>query len=320
MTIENFVTESHILSPSMTSKIIKDFMMSTTENDLLDLSQTAGILRRHSSLAVHQTAEALDNITGLIRLYHQPTCFRVAKVGYTCFKDSDQQILATTLASLKRIFRKARLLFRRRIMKKKIMDNLIENLEFTPDDLGEAMQLINILCGLVASERLLGYIPYMLGKIRRTKLWRQSCFAEMPWTELSVVLKFQNNPSKSSLDELLRRISLKVKFDLGIVKTWIHLAATMIAKDQYIPNTVKEHKIDRLCCRVQADGLHLDSFTSADTLEARAYRVAYLTFREDWFVDVGPYVIDLTDQAFAWFKRQVLREASSSMFVNPTWF
>jgi hypothetical protein len=277
----------------------------STESDLLDLSQIASILRRHSSPAVYKTAEALDRITGLIRIYHQPTCFRIFKVGYTCFKNSDQETLATTITSLKRIFRKARLLIRRPTMKGKSMEVFIEKLEFAPDDLVKAMQLVNILRGLVASGRLLAYVLYMLGKIQRTKLWRQSHFGKMPWSEVSVVL--QNTPSDSSLDELLCRISLKWKFDLDVVKTWIHLAANTTSKDQYIVTAVKEYNSDRLRNRVQTDGRDLDTFTSADTLETRAYRIAYFAFREEWFEDVTPDLIELNDRAWAGLKTSMTK-------------
>jgi hypothetical protein len=280
----------------------------STETNLLDLSQIAGILRQHSSLTVHQTAEVLYRITGLIRLYHQPTCFRIFTVGYTCFKENDQKTLAVTVTSLKRIFRKAYLLIRLPIMKEKVMDVSTEKLEFAPDVLVEAMQLIDILRGLVASERLLAYISYMLEKIQRTKLWRQSHFGKMTWSEVSIVL--QNTPGDSSLDELLCRISLKWKFELDIVKTWIHLAATMTSKDQYIVTAVKELKINRLRHRVQTDGYDLDTFTSADTLETRAYRIAYLKFREEWFEDITPNLIDLNDQACGWLKRQLQAEGT----------
>jgi hypothetical protein len=288
----------------------------STESELWDLSQIARILRRHSSPEVHKTAEALDRIAGLISLYHQPTCFRVLKVGYTCFNTSDQETLAATIASLKRIFRKARFLIRRPTIKAKakVMDVLIEKLEFPPDDLAEAMQLVNILRGLVASERLLAYISYILGKIRRTRLWRQSHFGKWPWSEVGVVL--QNTPTDFSLDELLCRLSLKWKFDLDVVKMWIHLAGTMTSKDQYIVNAVKEYNIDRLRDRVQTDGCDLDIFTSADTLETRAYRIAYFAFREEWFEDVTPNLIDLNDRAWASLKRQL--QAEGHKFVSRT--
>lgn len=135
----------------------------------------------------------------------------------------------------------------------------------------------------------------MLCKIRRFPEWSQSAFGEMTWEEVDAVLA--DGEHKSSPVEVIYRSSLSSNYEGEFIEIWINGRATMSLKDLYIVRTIQDSKLDKLTNRVLCDKTHLEHIAADNDLEARAYRLALTTFREEWFIklDVSFYI--LTDKA-----------------------
>jgi hypothetical protein len=99
---------------------------------------------------------------------------------------------------------------------------------------------------------------------------------------------------------VLVRVSFKLGFDVSIMKAWIRFGAQIAKKNLYIVNLVKDLQIAKVAARVLEDETTLNFVTADSTTEACAYRLAYTTFKEEWFtyLNVGHY--ELTDKAEKW--------------------
>jgi hypothetical protein len=89
----------------------------------------------------------------------------------------------------------------------------------------------------------------------------------------------------------------------------------MSSKDLYIVRAVHDSKLSKLANRVLSNETHLD-ITADDDLKARAYRLAFTTFREERFaeLDFGFYI--LTDKADRWLDAQQKKPIRESWFLT----
>ena len=270
----------------------------SAEASLRRLCRLGWSLETHNSPAVRDMAKSLRFITSIILQWHQPTFVNIAQAGYTCFDVAGQETLKNSTKLLESLLKAARILLKSEAIREKAIDSL----RFSSDEIREIMRQITILRRLVMRERLTAYFPYMLAKIRRFREWSQSAFAKMTWEEVDAVLA--DNEQQTSLEEVLHRLSLSCNYDREFIKIWIHDRANMSSKDLYIVRTVQDSKLDKLANRVLSDETHLEHITADDDLEACAYRLAFTTFKEEWFIklDVGLYI--LTDKANGWLDAQ----------------
>ena len=251
----------------------------STEQDVKYLYELSGILTLHPRSGVANTMMNLHYILSTVLFSHQPTYFRRKQVGYSCFKSTGQDTLRNVLKDLKIILRSAKILLRL----EGHHDESIKLLDFSPDQLDKCTRHIATLRALVAADRYTAYIPYMLGKIRRTLPWRKSQFATMRWEEVSAVLMDPDSIQMAPLIDAMREVSLKTKFDLDILKTWVLRGSNLGGSDLYIVEAAKSQHIDDLANRVLMDETNFDEFTAGGSVDARAFRLAFLTFKDDWF-------------------------------------
>ena len=282
----------------------------SSEASLNLLCRLGWSLDAHDSPAVRDMAKSLRFITAIILHWHQPTFVNIAQAGYTCFDVAGQETLKNITKRLESLLKVARILLKSETIREKA----IGSLSFSSDEIREIKEQITYLRRLVMRERLTAYFPYMLGKIRRCPEWSQSAFAKMTWEEVDAVLA--DSEHQSSLEEVLDRLSLSCNYEREFIKIWIHGRANMSSKDLYIVRTVQDSKLDKLANRVLSDETHLEHITADDDLEARAYRLAFTTFREEWFVklDIGFYI--LTDKADRWLDAQQKAPTRGSLFLR----
>ena len=104
----------------------------------------------------------------------------------------------------------------------------------------------------------------------------------MAWKEVDNILA--DGKGRNALEEVLRRS----KFDVESIKIWIYSRQKHIVKESVL-SVVHDFKLSKLSNRVLTDECHLEDMTADDDLEARAYCLAFTTFRKEWFaeMDVG---------------------------------
>jgi hypothetical protein len=88
-------------------------------------------------------------------------------------------------------------------------------------------------------ERLTGYIPYMLNKLRTVSEWRHSRFAKMEWPEINAALA----NGDESLDTVLSKVAYSMVCDIDIVRKWVQLGSNLTPKDYYIARRIKDYEI-----------------------------------------------------------------------------
>jgi len=145
-------------------------------------------------------------------------------------------------------------------------------------------------------ERLTGYISYMLNKFRTISEWRNSWFAKMKWTKISVVLANDDD----SLHLLLSKMTYSLVYDIHIIKKWIQLGSNLLLKDIYIARCVKNHVIDELHQCIWWNEVHLEYIGINDDLETWAYISAFQMFRMDWFTILRFEYCEFTKKIRLW--------------------
>ena len=274
-----------------------NFRNMSLEEDLQDIRKLILFLVDHKSSEVRHLAEAISLILLVIH-FHQPKFCTLSDGGFSCFKGPNLVALGNVINRLKYMLRPARVLLNGEKVRKKVINNIV----FSSQDLREFSEHLTFLRGILATQRLKGYVSYMLGKIRHSKEWRTSKFAKTSWKEIDAILS--NVPECSHLHFIIRQISLKLGFNLEVVKTWIYLGSDIDLKDLYIARLVQHQKICELSRRVLRDECLMGSYPTDDTPEIQAYWLAFKTFRNDWFEHLLPDCYILTDKAERWLETQ----------------
>lgn len=265
-----------------------------TEESLVLIFRICSNLSDHESMEVRKFRTDLWDVAFIIFHWHQPKRVRNENIGYTCFDAVGREILNSALSTIKFLLRPICILLR----KKGIRCKVLNSVPISHDDVIEIRRCIKTLRRLVMAERLKAYIPYMLRKFLRVGEWKKSRFAKLSWEEVDAVLS-QEDEAKD-LEHILFKVSAALGCEVDVLKEWIHLGAVLAPKDLYVARLVKDHEMCKLSSRVFRDESQLEFIASSDDVETRAYRLAFTTFRDEWFLVLTEYHYELTDKARLW--------------------
>jgi hypothetical protein len=270
---------------------------------LLSVIDVGLALEINEDLEVRTLAKNLGVTCGHILYWHQPRYCKIHNVGYTCLEQPAQQCrLLAALKCLKSILptlpsRSRGATYRPR--------KTLRLMPLSTEDKSKIRELTLQLGRLILEERLMAYIPYSLGKLKRLRGWRNSPFGEMDWGKLNSSLLEQN----SDLLDLITSIATTYDYDPAVIKVWIQLRAEFVTKDFYVSRTIEDLKLAKLADRVWWDQEHQTLITMDETdLTTRALLLAFWTFRNEWYKDIGsgPFYVH-TKMACKWIGQRWLR-------------
>ena len=266
-------------------------------DDLCDLWKIAFQLREHESTGVQTCAGRIEFLVAVIESHRPDFSKRVYHGAFTWFSGEALRVIESRIESLKRLLAPARVLLR---YKEDAPKKVINRVEFSPDVIDQFYADTTTLYEILTAERLKGYVGYILSKLRRSKLWSQSIFREATWAEVACILS-KDSASAGQLNHLVNQLCQKFCFDPHVVKTCIRLGTNTDHKYLYIASLIQHQKIRELSWRVSHDEILLEYPMGVDTLEIRAYRLAFMTFRYDWFEKgLSCESYRLTDKARRW--------------------
>ena len=267
----------------------------STEENLESLYRLTGFLWNHKSEEIRNAIQSLREIEGIILRDHQPSFRRELgepRFGYRCFVGAGEQSLKCLVNDLKVILKPVRILLK----PKGPWSKVVNSIHFSQEEILELHRISSMLGSLVTKERLVGYIPYVLNKIRTASEWRQSKYATRKWTEINIMLTNDDE----TLNQVLLKVASSLTYDIYIVKMWIQLGPNLQPKDTYIARCIKNHETDKLHQRVWRDEVYSEYIAVNDDLETKAYFSAFQIFRMEWFTILNPGYCELTEKAKVW--------------------
>lgn len=274
------------------------------DEDLLRIARTAVFLQDHCSEDINTAALSLSYILSLARSSHHRGYGRIKDVGYAPFSRDREKVFEQIVKDLRRLLKSVNPRFRNN---EALRTKVLSSITFTKHELDGIMAAIRQLRSLVMAERLPVYVPWVLRKIRRSSRWIHSSFKMKSWADLDSILSDDNKNGDvyMHLNQLISTISSQLGIEADIVKMWIRFGAHLAPKDLYIAHAIQDVHTDKVARRVFSDDAHLEQLTGAGDLESKAYRLAFTTFRDDWFETVEQYRYIVTPKISAWMRARV---------------
>jgi hypothetical protein len=176
----------------------------------------------------------------------------------------------------------------------RIASGPIVEFKFADGILADVVLILNRMARVVLDDHLAGYIFYNLKQLERFKVWRNSKFAKMTYTDLDDIICRHDiaEEQRHEFNHTLRLASEKLDIGVPSLESWISLAAVSKYDKTRKPESIsdiQDRDFHYAAKKILDDIIDLDTLKDFGISSLPIYRAALDAFRDEWFVSIKRY-------------------------------